>query len=59
MGGWNRGIRPKEGEPIGRLLTAYTRKAEERDIGKLLVETAILLSARTQPDGGKILRAAA
>jgi ParB family chromosome partitioning protein len=59
MVGWNRGIRPKEGEPIGKLLTAYTRKAEESDIDKLLVETAILLSARTQPDGGKVFRAAA
>jgi ParB family chromosome partitioning protein len=49
----------REGEPIGKLLTAYTRKAEESDLGKLLVETAILLSARTQPDVGKLLRAAA
>jgi ParB family chromosome partitioning protein len=59
MVGRNRGIRAKEGEPIGKLLTAYTRKAEESDLGKLIVETAILLSARTQPDSGKVLRAAA
>jgi ParB family chromosome partitioning protein len=39
--------------------TAFVRKAEESDIGKLIVETAILLSARTQPDGGKVLRVAA
>ena len=32
---------------------------ETRDLGKLIVETTILLSARTQPDGGKVLRAAA
>jgi ParB family chromosome partitioning protein len=57
--GRTRGIRAKEGEPIGKLLTAYTRKAEESDLGKLIVEGAILLSARTQPDGGKVLRAAA
>jgi ParB family chromosome partitioning protein len=58
MVGRNRGIRAKEGESIGRLLIAYTRKAEESDLGKLIVETVILLTARTQPDGGKVLRAA-
>ena len=35
---WKRGIRTKEGEPIGKLLTAYTRKAEVSDLGKLIVE---------------------
>jgi ParB family chromosome partitioning protein len=59
MVGRNRSIRAKDGEPIGKLLTAFTRKAEESDLGKLIVEVAILLSARTQPDGGKLLRAAA
>jgi len=55
----NRGIRAKEGESAPKLLTAFVRKADESDIGKLIVETAILLSARTQSDGGKVLRAAA
>jgi ParB family chromosome partitioning protein len=55
----NRGIRAKEGESAPKLLSAFVRKAEESDIGRLIVETAILLSARTQPDGGKVLRAAA
>jgi ParB family chromosome partitioning protein len=55
----NRGIRAKEGESAAKLLTAYLRKAEESAIGKLIVETVILLSARTQNDGGKVLRAAA
>jgi ParB family chromosome partitioning protein len=59
MVGRNRGISAKEGEPIGKLLTAYTRKADKSELGKLIVETAILLSARSQPDGGKVLRAAA
>jgi ParB family transcriptional regulator, chromosome partitioning protein len=59
MTGRNRGIRAKEGESIGKLLTAYTRKAEESDLGKLILETAILLLARTHSDGGKVLRAAA
>ena len=59
MVGRNRGIRAKDGEPVGKLITAYIRKAEESDLGKLIVETAVLLTARTQPDGGKVLRAAA
>ena len=46
--------------PIAGLqLTAFVRKAEESALGKLIVETVILLSARTQSDGGKVLRAAA
>jgi ParB family chromosome partitioning protein len=55
----NRGIRTKEGESAAKLLSAFLRKAEESDIGKLIVEAVILLSAKTQPDGGKVLRAAA
>jgi ParB family chromosome partitioning protein len=55
----NRGIKPKQGESAPKLLTAFVRKADESDIGKLIVETVILLSARTQSDGGKVLRAAA
>jgi ParB family chromosome partitioning protein len=55
----NRGIRAKEGETTAKLLTAFLRKAEEGLIGRLIVETVILLSARTQNDGGKVLRAAA
>ena len=45
MVGRNRGISAKEGEAIGKLLTAYTRKADESELGKLIVETTILLSA--------------
>jgi ParB family chromosome partitioning protein len=55
----NRGIRAKEGESAGKLLTAFLRKAEEGVIGKLIVEAVILLSASKQADGGKVLRAAA
>jgi ParB family chromosome partitioning protein len=40
-------------------ITAFVRKADEGTIGKLLIEAVILLSARTQADGGKTLRAAA
>jgi ParB family chromosome partitioning protein len=55
----SRGIKPKQGESAPKLLTAFVRKADESALGKLIVETVILLSARTQSDGGKVLRAAA
>jgi ParB family chromosome partitioning protein len=55
----SRGIRPKDGESAPKLLTAFLRKADESVLGRLIVETVILLSARTQSDGGKVLRAAA
>jgi ParB family chromosome partitioning protein len=55
----NRGIRAKEGETAIKLLTAFVRKDEESAIGRLIVETVILLSARSQNDGGKVLRATA
>ena len=55
----NRGIRAKEGESTGKLLTAFLGNAEEGVIGTLIVEAVILLSASKQSDGGKILRSAA
>ncbi len=55
----NRGIRAKEGESVGRLLAAVLRKADESELGRALVEVVILLSARSQSDSGKVLRAAA
>jgi ParB family chromosome partitioning protein len=55
----NRSIKAKEGESVGKLLTAFVRKADEGTIGKLIIEVVILLSARTQTDGGKTLRSAA
>jgi ParB family chromosome partitioning protein len=55
----NRGIRAKEGESSAKQLPAFLRKAEEGVIGKVIVETVILLLASKQADGGKILRAAA
>ena len=55
----NRGIKAKEGESAVKLLSAFVRKADEGTVGKLIVEAVILLSARTQPDGSKTLRAAA
>jgi ParB family chromosome partitioning protein len=55
----NRSIKAKEGESDGKFVTAFVRKADESTIGKLIIESVILLSARSQSDGGKVLRAAA
>jgi len=55
----NRSIKAKEGESVAKLLTAFVRRADESTIGKLIVETVILLAARSQSDGGKTLRSAA
>jgi hypothetical protein len=55
----NRSIKAKDGESIAKLLTAFARKADEGIIGKLIVQVVTLLSARSQSDGGKVLRAAA
>jgi hypothetical protein len=35
----HRGIRAKEGDRVGKLMTAYLRKAEERDLGRIIVES--------------------
>ena len=51
--------RRRKASRLRKLLTAFIRKADEGTIGKLIVEAVILLSARTQADGGKTLRAAA
>ena len=55
----NRGIRSKEGESVGRLLAGVLRKADESELGRVLVEIVILLSTRAQSDNGKVLRTAA
>jgi ParB family chromosome partitioning protein len=55
----NRSIKAREGESVAKSLTAFVRKADEGTLGKLIVEVVILLSARTQADGGKTLRVAA
>ncbi|MHB2006589.1 MAG: ParB/RepB/Spo0J family partition protein [Acidobacteriaceae bacterium] len=56
----NRGIKKaKESDSIPKLLSAYIRKADEGELGRLLIEMVILHSARTQPDGGKVLKEAA
>jgi ParB family chromosome partitioning protein len=55
----NGGIRSKEGESVERSLAGVLRKADESELGRVLVEIVILLSARSHSDGGKALRTAA
>jgi ParB family chromosome partitioning protein len=56
----NRGIKKTQpSDSIGKLMGAYVRKAEEGELGQLLVETVILHAARTQTEAGKALKDAA
>jgi ParB family chromosome partitioning protein len=56
----NRGIKKAQpSDSIGKLMGAYVRKAEEGELGQLLVETVILYAARTQSETGKALKDAA
>lgn len=49
----------KGGEAPAKLLAALLPKADESELGRILVETAILLSMRSDMEGVKILRDAA
>lgn len=51
--------KPKDGEAPAKLLSAFLPKAEESTLGRILVETVILLSMHNQADAAKILRDAA
>lgn len=51
--------KPKDGEAPAQLLAAFLPKAEESKLGRILVETAILLSMHNQTDAARILRDAA
>ena len=51
--------KPKEREAPAKLLAAFLPKAEESKLGRILVETVILLSMHNQADTAKILRDAA
>ena len=51
--------KPKDGEAPAKLLAAFLPKAEESKLGRILVETVILLSMHNQNDAAKILRDAA
>ncbi|HEV2395996.1 MAG TPA: ParB/RepB/Spo0J family partition protein [Candidatus Sulfotelmatobacter sp.] len=51
--------KPKDGEAPVKLLAAFLPKAEESKLGRILVETVILLSMHNQTDTAKVLRNAA
>jgi ParB family chromosome partitioning protein len=51
--------KPKDGEAPAKLLAAFLPKAEESQLGRILVETVILLTMRPQADSAKVLRDAA
>jgi ParB family transcriptional regulator, chromosome partitioning protein len=51
--------KPKDGEAPAKLLAAFLPKAEESKLGRILVESAILLSMHNQADTAKALRDAA
>jgi ParB family chromosome partitioning protein len=56
----NRGIKKAQAaDSIGKLMGAYIHKAEEGELGRLLVEIVILHSSRTQSETGKALKEAA
>jgi ParB family chromosome partitioning protein len=51
--------KPKEGEVQRKLLATYLNKSDESALGRILVETVILLAMHNQSDAAKILRDAA
>ncbi len=51
--------KPKDDAAPAKLLAAFLPKAEESKLGRILVETVILLSMHNQTDAAKILRDAA
>jgi ParB family chromosome partitioning protein len=51
--------KPKDNAAPAKLLAAFLPKTEESKLGRILVETAILLSMHNQTDAAKILRDAA
>lgn len=51
--------KPTESEASAKLVPAFLAKAEESKLGRILIETVILLSMHKQTDAGRILRDAA
>ena len=49
----------KDSESIAKLVRAFIRKADEGDLGRLLVEIVILQFARSQTDANAVLKEAA
>ena len=56
----NRGLKKtKDGDSVAKLVSIYVRKAEEGELGRLLVEMVILHSAQTQSSAKALQEAAA
>ena len=51
--------KPKNAEAPAKLLAAFLSKSEESKLGRILIETVILLSMHNQTDAARILRDAA
>jgi ParB family chromosome partitioning protein len=51
--------KPKDNAAPTKLLAAFLHKAEESKLGRIVIETAILLSTHNQTDAARILRDAA
>lgn len=51
--------KPKDGEAPAKILAVFLSKAEESKLGRILVETVILLSMHNQTDATRVLRDAA
>ncbi len=51
--------KPKDDAPPAKLLAAFLPKAEESKLGRILIETTILLSMHNQTEAAKVLRDAA
>jgi len=51
--------KPKDDALPAKLLAAFLPKAEESKLGRIVVETAILLSTHNQTDAARIIRDAA
>ena len=51
--------KPKDGEAPAKLLATFLPKTEESTLGRILVESVILLAMHNQSDTAKILRDAA
>jgi ParB family chromosome partitioning protein len=51
--------KPKDGHASAKLLAGFLPKPEESKLGRILIETAILLSMHNQTDTARVLRDAA
>jgi ParB family chromosome partitioning protein len=55
----NRIGKPKDGEAPAKVITSFLQKADEGQLDRMLVQSVILLSIRSDNDGMRVLRDAA